>query len=134
MPDTNLKNGGVITALYGTEPMDMLTTESNVTIIKGLTATKTTDKTAWVMGPLTYFIRIDNYCDIDVNNIVFRDFLQISDISFVENSVLYNDESWEYTYDQETGLLVVSIGDLLQGETGTITFKVVRNDLELKVT
>lgn len=62
MAQVLLTNQADLSGSYGALAVPVVFSSNSVTttIIQGLTATKSVDKTYWVNGPLLYTIKIDN--------------------------------------------------------------------------
>lgn len=58
--ESELRNSATSAGIYNNIPTSITSTVSVVTIIDGLSITKTADKQVWADGILTYTIIIDN--------------------------------------------------------------------------
>lgn len=111
---------------YGTEaePITFASNQVSTTIISGLTAVLSADKTYWVNGPLTYTVLITNSSgdvyqkgvlvdNIDTANVVF-------DADFgVE---IGGTKTSDFTYSG--GVLTVNLPDIADEGTLTVSFRV----------
>ena len=101
-----------------------------VSLINGLTAVKSADKTSWADGELTYTLTISNTTGQTYTTPVITDTLDTSLVTFVPDSVTINGSaatSSEYTYNEGTGLLTVNLSDIATGGNAIVTFKVTKN-------
>jgi uncharacterized repeat protein (TIGR01451 family) len=111
---------------------DKLVTDTGVTVDDGtafMSITKSVNKpTAKVGDSLTYTITAGNAenATADLKNVVMRD--AISEyLTFSYGSVQVDSATANYSYDSETGLLSVELGDIAPGQLKTITFAAVVN-------
>lgn len=112
---------------YNEIPTEINSNVLVVTMINGLTVTKSCDKLVWADGMLTYTIVINNETEKEYTNPVLTDILDKNYISFVNDTVTLNGSSLEsssYTYDTDTGKLTITIPSIEAKQTSTITFKV----------
>lgn len=58
--ETELTNTATVLGEYNSIPTEISTTALVVTILEGLTVTKSADKPVWTEGNLTYTIEINN--------------------------------------------------------------------------
>lgn len=94
---------------YNSIPTSINSDVTLVTMITGLTVTKTADKPIWTDGILTYTIIVDNKSQNTYTTPIITDMLDINLIEFVDNSVTIDGvTSSTYTYDSESGKLVSS--------------------------
>lgn len=102
-----------------------------VNVINGLTAVKSSDKTSWADGELTYTLTINNTTGQTYTSPVITDTLDTTLVTFVPDSVTINGStatSSQYTYNNSNGLLTVNLSDIATGGTATVTFKVTKNN------
>lgn len=102
-----------------------------VSMIDGLTITKSADKMVWADGLLTYTITINNKTDQTYSNIKVSDTLDISLVSFVDSSIYVNGskiEDSKYTYVEGSGLLTIDVDDIAPSGESTITFQVKKKE------
>jgi len=126
-----LQNLASVDATLGTDPVSFSTNQVMVTIVTGLTATMSADKTMWVNGPLTYSIIIDNATGTtyDLSAITLTDTLDITQVEFnatygveVDGTPL---SSSDYSYNSSTGELSITLpADIADGASSTITYQV----------
>ena len=112
---------------YNNVPTSITSDAVSVTLIDGLTITKSADKTVWADGVLTYTITVDNKAASTYESVVVTDALNGGLVTFVTGSVTIDGvaagES-EASYNEQTNTLTVNLGDVATGSTKTITFQV----------
>lgn len=121
----------VVSALgsYNSIPTSITSEAVLVTMISGLTITKSADKTVWADGALTYTIKIDNQAGETYTNPVVTDILDGTLVSFVDGSVTIDGVSAtndEYSFESGTNTLTVTLTDIPSGGSKTITFQVTK--------
>ena len=127
--ETELSN--VVSALgnYNSIPTSITSDAVLVTMISGLTITKSADKTVWADGNLTYTIKIDNQTNETYTDPVLTDILNGTLVTFVDESVTIDgvkaSES-EYSYESGTSTLTVTLADIPAGGSKTVTFQVTK--------
>lgn len=125
--ETELNNTATVLGNYNSIPTEISTRALVVTMLKGLTATKTADKMIWSDGVLTYTIVVSNDTDYDYVGPVVTDILDISLISLVDDSVTVDGvkiSTPQYTWDSSSGKLSISLTDIEAKGKKTITFQV----------
>lgn len=125
--ETELNNTATVLGNYNSIPTEISTQALVVTMLKGLTATKTADKMIWSDGLLTYTIVVSNDTDYDYVGPVVTDILDISLISLVDDSVTVDGvkiSTPQYTWDSSSGKLSISLTDIEARGKKTITFQV----------
>ncbi len=125
--ETELNNTATVLGNYNSIPTEISTQALVVTMLKGLTATKTADKMIWSDGLLTYTIVVSNDTDYDYVGPVITDVLDISLISLVDDSVTVDGvkiSTPQYTWDSSSGKLSISLSDIEAKGKKTITFQV----------
>lgn len=125
--ETELNNTATVLGNYNSIPTEISTQALVVTMLKGLTATKTADKMIWSDGLLTYTIVVSNDTDYDYVGPVVTDILDISLISLVDDSVTVDGvkiSAPQYTWDSSSGKLSISLTDIEAKGKKTITFQV----------
>lgn len=114
---------------YNSIPTSITSDAVLVTMVSGLTITKSADKTIWADGSLTYTIKIDNQSSETYAAPVVTDILNGTLVNFVDGSVTIDGvkatES-EYSYEEGTNTLKVTLVDIAAGESKTITFQVTK--------
>ena len=114
---------------YGALAVPVVFSSNSVTttIIQGLTATKTVDKTHWVNGPLLYTIKIDNNSGDTFTKGVLTDIIDTSlaTLDTVYGVEINGSKSSDYTFT--AGSLSVNLPDVEDGGSATVTFQVVQN-------
>ena len=121
----------VVSALgsYNSIPTSITSEAVLVTMISGLTITKSANKTVWADGALTYTIKIDNQAGETYTNPVVTDILDGTLVSFVDGSVTIDGVSAtndEYSFESGTNTLTVTLTDIPSGGSKTITFQVTK--------
>ena len=125
--ETQLSNTATVLGNYNSIPTEISTQVLVVTMISGLTVTKTADKMVWSEGNLTYTIVIDNQADEAYTSPVITDILNTTLISFVDNSITVDDQvldSSKYTWDENSGKLTITLSDIESIAKKTIKFQV----------
>lgn len=125
--ETELNNTATVLGNYNSIPTEISTQALVVTMLKGLTTTKTADKMIWSDGVLTYTIVVSNNTDYDYVGPVVTDILDISLISLVDDSVTVDGvkiSTPQYTWDSSSGKLSISLTDIEAKGLKTITFQV----------
>lgn len=125
--ETQLSNTATVLGNYNSIPTEISTQVLVVTMISGLTVTKTADKMVWSEGNLTYTIVIDNQADEAYTSPVITDILNTTLISFVDNSITVDDQvldSSKYTWDENSGKLTITLSDIESKAKKTIKFQV----------
>lgn len=127
--ETELTN--TVTALgnYNNIPTSVSSLASVVTLISGLTITKTADKPVWADGLLTYTITVNNSTSQAYTSAVVTDILDTTKVDFVTDSVEIDGSkatSEEFTFENNT--LTVQLSDVAPSGTKTITFQVKKKE------
>ena len=123
--ETELNNTVSVLGNYNSIPTSISSDVTLVTMVSGLTVTKTADKPIWADGILTYTIIVDNKTQNTYTTPVITDMLDISLIEFVNDSVTIDGvTSSAYTYDSESGKLEITLTDIDVNNSKTVTFKV----------
>lgn len=127
--ETNLHNTVSVLGNYNEIPTSVSSQVLVVSMIDGLTVTKSADKMVWADGVLTYTVVVDNKTTVSYASPVVTDVLDISLVSFVNGSVTVDGEKLDeskYTYAEDTGTLIINLSDVLPSSTSTITFQVAK--------
>lgn len=112
---------------YNNIPTEINSEAVVVSMIDGLTVTKTADKMVWADGLLTYTIVINNKADLSYITPVITDILDTTKVGFVNESVTIDGvkaETSKYTYEESTGTLTITLDDIEATGSTTITFQV----------
>ena len=124
MADVKLSNIANVTGTYDSIPTT-LTSETVITdMIVGLTIVKVADKQNWASGNLLYTITITNSAENAFENPTITDILDQALIKLVENSVEVDDKTVQYTYDDTTGELKITLDSIEKDASSIITFQV----------
>ena len=127
--ETNLNNTVSVLGNYNNIPTSVSSQVLVVSMIDGLTVTKSADKMVWADCVLTYTIVVDKKTTESYTSPVITDVLDISLVSFVSGSVTVDDEKLDeskYTYAEDTGTLIISLSDILPSSSSTVTFQVTK--------
>ena len=125
--EKELNNTVTAVGNYNDVPTSITSAVSVVTMIDGLTITKSSDKQNWASGNLTYTVIINNQSEKPYNSPEVKDVLNTTLVDFVENSVTIDGQAAEqsdYTYDNGSGTLTINLSDIAVSESKTITFHV----------
>lgn len=125
--ETQLSNTATVLGEYNNIPTSISSQALVVTMIDGLTVTKTADKMIWADGILTYTILVDNKATKTYTSPKITDILNTTLVSFVSDSVTIDGvkaETSKYTYDESTGTLTINLDDIAPSTNSTITFQV----------
>lgn len=129
--DSTLNNQASAVGEYNNISTSLTSEVSVVTIIDGLTITKSADKENWASGVLTYTIVVNNttgntYSDVNVTDVLDTTKIKLVDGSVTVDGATITEGSGvnEYTYDDTSGTLVVNLGDIATTVKKTITFQV----------
>ncbi len=125
--ETELNNTATILGNYNSIPTEISTQALVITMLNGLTATKTADKMIWSDGLLTYTITVNNQAEESYTSPVITDMLDTSLISFVKDSITIDNvkiDSSQYTWDETSGKLTINLPDIQSKAKKSITFQV----------
>ena len=130
--ETELSNTVRAVGNYNNVPTSITSAVSVVTMISGLTITKTADKTVWADGNLTYSIVINNQAEKEQLYCITATKKEITDvldslIDFVPESVTIDGvqaETSSYSYNEGTKTLTINLDDITAGKSKTVTFQV----------
>ena len=123
----DLSNTVSVLGNYNNIPTEISSEAVVISMIDGLTVTKTADKMVWADGLLTYTIVINNKADLSYTSPVITDILDTTKVGFVNESVTINGvkaETSKYTYEESTGKLTITLDDITATGSTTITFQV----------
>ena len=123
--ENELTNTVTAVGNYNNIPTSITSTASVVTMIDGLTITKTADKTVWADGELTYTIVVSNQTEKTYENPVITDKLDTTLVEFVDGSVIIEGSaatSSEYIYNTDT--LTINLTTINANDTKNVSFKV----------
>lgn len=125
--ETELTNTATVLGNYNSIPTEISTTALVVTMLSGLTVTKSADKPVWSEGNLTYTIEINNATTEDYTSPVITDILNPTLITLVKGSIKVDStmlEESNYTFEDSTGKLTITLPDITSQSKKTVTFKV----------
>ena len=124
MADVKLSNIANVVGTYDSVPTT-LTSEAVITdLIAGLTIVKTADKQNWASGNLTYTVTVTNNAENAFETPTFTDILDPTLIKLVEDTVIVNDKTAEYTYNPTSGELSITLETIATSASSVITFQV----------
>lgn len=113
--ETELTNTATVLGNYNNIPTEISTQALVVTMISGLSVTKTADKMIWSEGDLTYTIVINNQTEESYTSPVITDILNTSLLTFVNDSITVDNvklETSQYTWDDSMGKLTTDVLDV----------------------
>lgn len=125
--DSQLNNIASAVGNYNGIPTSLTSAVSVVSMVEGLTITKTADKQSWADGLLTYTITVENGAGENYVAPVVTDVLDTTLVDFVEDSVTINGTkatTSQYTYNADTHTLTVNLSDITPSASSTIQFQV----------
>lgn len=125
--EQTLSNTAKVVGNYESIPTAITYSATVVTMVSGLTITKTADKQVWSDGNLTYTIIISNKSDKTYGTPEITDVLDTNLIDFVPNSVTIDGSaasSSDYEYKSDTGTLTINLEDIAASASKTVTFQV----------
>lgn len=120
-----------VTALgnYNNIPTSVSSLASVVTMISGLTITKTADKPVWADGLLTYTITVNNSTSQAYTSAVVTDILDTTKVDFVTDSIeIDGSKAATEDFKFENNTLTVQLSDIAPSGTKTITFQVKKKE------
>lgn len=125
--ETELTNTATVLGNYNSVPTEISTTALVVTMLSGLTVTKSADKPVWSEGNLTYTIEINNATTESYTSPVITDILDPTLITLVKGSIKVDStplEESNYTFEDSTGKLTITLPDITSQGKKTVTFEV----------
>lgn len=127
--ERELTNTVTVGGNYNDIPTSISSEAVVVTMLDGLTVTKSADKSVWADGALTYTVEVNNETTVNYTEPVITDTLNTTLVSFVAGSVTINGEKMDeskYTYSDATGLLTINLDTISPLSKSTITFQVTK--------
>ena len=127
--EIELKNTVSATGNINEIPTLINSKASVVTMLSGLTITKTADKTVWANRLLTYTITISNQTTVPYVTPIVKDILDTSLVNFVDDSITIDGvkaTAEEASFDTATSTLTVNLTDIEAAGTKTIAFQVTK--------
>lgn len=125
--ETELNNTATVLGEYNSIPTEISTQTLVVTMLTGLSVSKTADKLVWSDGYLTYTIEVDNQTNVDYTSPVITDILDSTLITLVSGSVKLDNnpmEESQYTYDSNSGKLTINLPNVETKTKKVISFEV----------
>ncbi len=125
--DQTLNNIAQAVGNYNNIPTSITSSVSVVTMVNGLTITKTANKQIWADGNLTYTIVVDNKAEQTYTSPKVTDILDATLIDFVDGSVMIDGQKanpTQYSFNNQTNTLTVDLEDIAVSSSRTITFDV----------
>lgn len=112
---------------YNSIPTAITSVASVVTMVEGLSITKTADKLVWAGGELTYTIVVSNDADQTYEDVVVTDVLDTTLVEFVDESVTIDSvEATTTEYEYNDGTLTVKLENMVSTSRKIVTFKVTK--------
>lgn len=127
--ERELTNTVTVVGNYNDIPTSIPSEAVVVTMLDGLTVTKSADKSVWADGALTYTVEVNNETTVNYTEPVITDTLNTTLVSFVAGSVTINGEKMDeskYTYSDATGFLTINLDTISPSSKSTITFQVTK--------
>lgn len=128
-----LSNTVTAVGTYNNIPTSLTSNTSIVNIIEGLTITKEADKKNWSDGLLTYEVIITNDTNTIYNNPTVKDIIDTDLIELVKSSITINGKAAtedEYTYNDATHTLEITVNSVPANDKATITFSVKKKTID----
>lgn len=125
--DSQLNNTATALGTYNGIPTSLTSAVSVVSMIAGLSITKTADKQSWADGLLTYTITVQNSAAENYVAPIVTDVLDTTLVDFVADSVVIDGtkaEASQYSYSTDTHTLTVNLTDITPSKSSTIQFQV----------
>lgn len=125
----NLSNTVTVLGNYNEIPTSISSQALVVAMIDGLTVTKKADKMVCADEVLTYTIEVENKALESYTSPIITDILDISLVSFVNDSVTIDGtkaEESKYTYNDADGTLTINIPDIIASGKCVVTFQVTK--------
>lgn len=131
MADITLNNQAGSLGTYNTQSLSLSSALVSVIIVDGLTLTMTADKAVWADGALTYTLTVSNTGGaFPYVAPVVSDTLDPTLITLVADSVKVGGTALvldtDYTFDDTTGALSVTLDDIAVAGSTVLTFQVQR--------
>lgn len=123
--ERELTNTVTVVGNYNDIPTSISSEAVVVTMLDGLTVTKSADKSVWADSTLTYTVEVNNETTVNYTEPVITDTLNTTLVSLVAGSVTINGEKMDeskYTYSDATGLLTINLDTISPSSKSTITF------------
>lgn len=113
---------------YGADstPITFASNQVTTTIVSGLTATLSANKTYWVDGALLYTVVIENSSGETYSKGVFSDQLDTANVTFDNDYAVQINGQKTSDYTLAEGLLSVNLPDVSDGASLTVTFQVTK--------
>ncbi len=123
--EKELNNTASVVDIYNNVPTSITSLVSVVTIIDGLSITKTADKVNWADGELTYTITIINNAEKTYESPTITDKLDGTNVEFVDKIVTIDGSAAsesDYQFDSSTNTLTVKLTNIDVSSSKTVTF------------
>ena len=127
--ETILNNSAGVVGKYNNIPTAISSSASVVTIVDGLSVTKTADKNVWADGVLTYTIVVSNQTDKVYGVPIITDILDNNLLKFIDGSVIIDGikaTTSQYIFREDTNKLTVNLEDIQPTSISTVIFQVAR--------
>lgn len=125
--ETELSNTATVLGNYNSIPTEITTQALVVTMVTGLTVTKTANKMVWSGGNLMYTIEVNNQTETVYTSPVITDILNPNLIKLVENTIKVDGtllEASQYNYEEDSGKLTINLPNIEATTKKTVTFEV----------
>lgn len=124
-----LINISTVDGIYDELEVEMSSDPVSVFLIDDLSITKEADKEGWVSGPLTYTITIENDTEEDFETPILTDIIDPTLATLIDESITIDDvpiDEEDFTFDDVTGLLTITLPAVDSESTMVIKFQVER--------
>lgn len=123
----SVKNIATVAGIFDSTSATLNSNSIITPMTNDLAIVKEADQDMWATGELTYTVTVSNTsATLPYEDVIFTDILDPTKIALVTDSVKIDDVTTVYTYDEITGTLVVTAGNIAASTDLVITFKVVK--------
>lgn len=126
---TNVVNAS---GTYNNVPTAFNSNTSVVNIVEGLTLTLDADKQNWIEGNLKYTVTLNNTTDKAYNNVTLTDMINTSLVTLITSTIKIEEAFAtpdQYQYDDSSGNLTITLGNVPETSEKTVTFEVKKKDI-----
>lgn len=124
-----LSNTASAVGTYNGVPTALTSEASVVSMVSGLSITKTADKQSWADGLLTYTITIQNNAAENYGAPVVTDVIDGTLVTFIPDSVMIDGTkatSSQFTYDAGSNTLTINLTDITPSSSQEVKFQVAK--------